>query len=452
MKFSLFVRINELLVTVVALVVSEYYVGVVSGSENNTNTSIINYDASNINVTVDDGEKFSIVDLNNNSSNNNGCDESKCVSTGGNWRPFNNSFTCYTGGNGRFYRPMMCADGYKPRIVDTEEPLIWDDIPYQYFTCCPPNLSPDVDVSRHCSNTTSRNCSYDQDNNTLVCDDTNKPYPRQMRNRTKDSTYIIGYSVKDLVKSYICCDSPINGNENGNNYETTNFLDEIECVPYSNEFYRPSFTFKQYGYLEAASCDDPKSGFQFPKYDEYLYYDNGYIHHYECCKSKEGSSIFFQNSAFKNTIYPQIAISAIAVISSMVLIIALLIPLHRNLRTQSKRSAQTSAGTRSPTNARTRPQAITEREFSSYNLYLVYLAIPDLILNMYLLIMYGSYANQQFNPIFYGSIVYVRGTYVFSDFESAFTIACSTANLVRGILFSLRSSFCFFYDDANFLP
>jgi hypothetical protein len=85
-----------------------------------------------------------------NQTNDNGCDESKCVSTGLSYHLFNYSFTCYADG-GRF--PMMCADGYTPRVVDAESPVLDDfypDVrPYKYFACCPPNISSKASPSRH---------------------------------------------------------------------------------------------------------------------------------------------------------------------------------------------------------------------------------------------------------------------------------------------------------------
>jgi hypothetical protein len=57
---------------------------------------------------------------------------------------------------------------------------------------------------------------------------------------------------------------------------------------------------------------------------------------------------------------------------------------------------------------------------SGYNLYLVYLAIPDMILNIFLLWMYGSFVNQKYNPIF--SIIIVDWTN--DPLEGAFVIAC----------------------------
>jgi hypothetical protein len=418
MKFSL--RIIEV---VVAVVVGKY-VGVVFGGESN-------YDASNITVDAE-GEKVSTKIGSSNNNDSYYCDESKCLSNGLPWTF--NSFTCYTDGSDWY--PMMCADGFKPQIVENETTVDNCGYDFQYFTCCPPNLSPDTDVGRHCSNP----IGYDSFNNdTMVCDDdttttylrwgddqyvdddddvnklANRPYPREMK------------TTRWSIESYICCDSIINGNNNIKS-QISNFLDEMECVPYNNEFYEQYVVYNYYGNIGIAICDEPESGFKFPQYVEYNKTTSS-AHPFECCKTEEGSTPFFQDYNFKITVYPQIAISAIAVISSMVLMTALLIPLFRSLRLQSTHTRATARST----NARTRTQAMAlEPDFSSYNLYLVYLAIPDLILNLYLVIMYGSYANQKFNPNFYGTIIYSFGKY--PTFEGAFIVACSTANLVRILL------------------
>ena len=417
MKLSL--RITELVI--VAVVVGDC-VGVVFGDGVTNNTATTNNSAASNSSTVTavEGEKFSIVDqYNNNTYNTNGCDESKCVSTGLSWTLFNKSFTCYTDGTDWDY-PMMCADGYKPRrTVENETTVYNDGYDFQYFTCCPPNLSADVKVSRHCSNSTSIN----PDENTIVCDDTTKPYPHEMKTSSSNSIYRSEYV------SYVCCDSStLNENENDN--YTSNFLNETECVPYNSKeyYYRASVSSNKYGKIEPAVCDESENGFQFPRYAEY---DNkpDNKHYYECCRTKQGSN-FNQDSPFKRTVYPQIAISSIAVISSMVLIIALLvpllIPLLSNLKTQSATSAGASAnrskGVKGARGARTTPRGAAEPAYSSYILYLVYLAIPDLMLNLYLLIKYGSFANPN-NFDTYGSY-----------FERAFIVACSTANLVRILL------------------
>jgi hypothetical protein len=370
----------------------------------------------------------------NQTNDNNGCDESKCVSTGLS-HLFNDSFTCYADG-GRF--PMICADGYMSRVVD-KEPLVRDDYycvvdPYKYFTCCPPNISSNTSLSRHCSNSTSIDGMEDNNNNTVICGDTTKPYPRPMKTRK-----YIYYDDDDdafLIESFVCCDSIVNENENDN--YTSNFLEETKCVPYNNEFYEPAFvTINTYGMIEPVTCDEPESRFGFPRLVEYNKSD--YYQYFECCKIGPGSGPFILDSAFKQTVYPQIAISTMAVISSAGLIVALLMPLFIPILTKlrSQKSQPTDMITdNGPRNTRTRSPRSPVPAYSSYNLYLVYLAIPDLILNLYLLIMYGSYANQKFNPNYYGIIISVDGEDSSVAFEGPFIIACSTANLYLNCVIS----------------
>jgi hypothetical protein len=423
MKFSL--RIATLVIAGGGGVLD--YVGVVFGAEIN-NTDIMNHA---------EGEKLGIVYQDN--TINIGCDESKCVSTGLSWQLFNDSFTCYAGGE--YYRAMMCADGYKPNIVVNETTIYYGGYEFQYFTCCPPNPSSNVIVSCHCSNSTSVDNGCDDTtkpyHHEMKTSSSNKPYPRQMK--TRKSLY------DDDVESYVCCDyNTPNENENGNH--NTNFLDEIEWVPYNDKFYEQYAVYNYYGNIRTAICDEPESGFKFPKYVEYNN-TNSSAHPFECCRAEEGSTPFYQDYNFKITVYPQIAISALAVISSMVLIIALLIPLLVPLLTNLRKQSTDNTG-------------IKELVYSSYSLYLVYSAIPDLMLNLYLLTMYGSYANQTFNPTHYGIIVtktLVDHSILIdygSNFEGAFIVACSTANLVR-ILLIFNSIFAFLYNinysNTNFL-
>merc|ERR1711957_267476 len=79
----------------------------------------------------------------------------------------------------------------------------------------------------------------------------------------------------------------------------------------------------------------------------------------------------------------------------------------------------------------------TANKYSSYNLYIVYLAIPDLCLNLYLLFMYCNYANQNFYPNFLGCLIQDDArniTDIGYSFEGALIISCSTANLFLNCL------------------
>jgi hypothetical protein len=168
----------DLLIIAVAIAIAGDCAGVAFEGEIN-NTATTNYY-----INFVEGEPLNIVDqYNNNTDNDDLCDESKCVSTGPSGYLFNYSFSCYTDGD---RHPMMCADGYMPRIVENESADYLDGYYYyngdtdktlfvpvamntfQYFTCCPPNLSPDADVSRHCSNSTSINGCEDPINEETV--------------------------------------------------------------------------------------------------------------------------------------------------------------------------------------------------------------------------------------------------------------------------------------------
>jgi len=92
----------------------------------NTTTSISNSD---INATtiddIDDGGDSPDQEVI--AGYDDGCDESKCVSSSF-WWVFDDSFTCYTD-NADY--PMMCADGYQPQIIENE-PTLYDGW-YRFF-------------------------------------------------------------------------------------------------------------------------------------------------------------------------------------------------------------------------------------------------------------------------------------------------------------------------------
>jgi hypothetical protein len=206
-----------------------------------------------------------------------------------------------------------------------------------------------------------------------------------------------------------------------------------------------------YGHIFPISCNNKGiySEFQFPRLVEKT---NPYgIQYYKCCKTGSKTDPYVQNNSFKITVYPQIAVSAVAVLSLFILITALIIPLclhvlrgngdlTKNNTTSNTSSSQYSSQiissekrptlTEHPTTGsyRRSSQGSIQTPFSGYNLYLVYLAIPDIILNIYLLGMYSACANQKYNPEFSGVIIQ---DLTYAPFEGAFVIACSSANLVR---------------------
>jgi hypothetical protein len=215
---------------------------------------------------------------------------------------------------------------------------------------------------------------------------------------------------------------------------------DTECVPYSDQYYAETRTQNMFGHLSAMTCDDPESGFIYPKpitYKGNIGWADDYSH-YECCKTPPQQSntqiqYFIQDKAFKTTVYPQLIVSFLAVIACIFLIIGMIIPLcylkmkngttgHTTGRIKSRTGSTTESSTnyatattstrsnniasrRRSSAASTRTSKANLTSYSSYNLYLVYLALPDLILNIYLLGMYSSYVNQKHNSNFYGIII-----------------------------------------------
>ena len=347
------------------------------------------------------------------------CDESLCVSK----LHYTSSFSCYAGNvtafddDGSEYtisNDAMCANGYIPQKID-EEPF--------YFTCCPPISSSYKyeDKKRHCSNviTLSENKEGDT-NNTAMCFNASQPYLRHMKNPT---------SFHLSHESFICCDSEIDN--------ATDFLMNItECVPYKNETYgEANIKSNTYGAIRVQTCTHPGTEFIHPNYIE----DSSIGTRYECCKSSQDTAMgpFIADSVFKGTIYPQIIVATIACICCTILIIALLVPLVKHLQPPKRATTQhTSPAT--ATTTRTIPNTpstttLRRSDYSNYNLYLIYLGVPELILNLYLVVMYSSYALGYYNPNFSGLVIVDEDG---DEFEESFILSTSTANLYLNTIVS----------------
>lgn len=301
---------------------------------------------------------------------------------------------------------MMCADGYQARVVEDEFPILdnyphwayWQDgeVLTQYFTCCPPDLSAENNnVTRHCSNPVA--ITDDNNNNiSMICNDDVRQHSRQMKPN-------MDLFSGQLVQSYMCCDSIMVNDSN----TTTDFLDETQCVPYHDEFYRSLLLRNKYSVIAAITCDFSDGEFQFSRSVEI---DDPLSTVYECCKTGPALPPFIQDSAFKLTIYPIITFYSIAAVSSIILILALSVPLLIELKNGTAQLSQ-------------RTGRRIEPGFSPYNLYLVYLAIPDLIYSLYVVVLYGSYIDQEFNPEFYDAFIFPGGVktsyshgWVFNEF------------------------------------
>ena len=376
------------------------------------------------------------------------CDESKCVTQ--HHYSFESALNCYTGTDkyGEYYTPM-CAEGYRPRIlVDPDDDSLPVDVVYntgteerdisrdintteswQYFTCCPPRLLLDggktnaTRLRRHCSNPVVVEHNTTMSHTTSACQGTTtmQPHVRHMQDHlhwdyNSKAALFITYTT---VAAYICCDTMLDNNSsNNNNNITIQFLDDIECVPYNNKNYREAkITPNRYAGLHPIFCDDPEPGFHYPKYSS-----NGGGTTYECCTTaNKAIPPFIKDTAFYATVIPQIILSALAGLVCTILSIALLIPLIQQWQDHARTGSSTTTMASSAS-------AHGTGNFSPYNMYLIYLTLPDLALNVYLLWMYCGYAHQTFDPHFSGIVIagFANTGYAL---ENAMIVACSTANL-----------------------
>ena len=426
------------------------------------------------------------------------CDESKCVSLGlsEHW----STFTCFA--NTEWF-PMMCSDGFQPRIVP-EEPPLWDNSnvpgmystslpaigwagPYYYFTCCPPTL-PALSLQRHCSNATrirvdhltnSSNKTQHMMNTTMNCtNDPQRSYPRIMNTH-------YGNIGEQLFGAYMCCDSPSPSLSSSSASILTprhgkNYLDDIECVPYVDDAFVTGSFKNMYGGLLAVQCN--VTNFTHPNIlldsgnNKIINgWNNNHVNHYECCQTRNdttSSGSFLQDSAFALSVYPQIVMSSIAIVFCLVFILALSIPLvlpilpkikedkrrRRCEQQQEEEVAEIEEMERSGSRDENRgmsakrrrrggtPAPVITTSYSTYNLYLVYLAIPDFINNVYLCGTYSSYVAGWFNPHIFGFIInnkllnfHPLGLHLAQVPESATINLCSTANLYVNVFIAYET-------------
>ncbi len=306
------------------------------------------------------------------------CDESKCVSRGRS-DLFDGAFTCY--GDDDIF-PMMCANGFLPVVVNNEATFEVDvsgkfDVALNYFTCCPPNETLAL-TSKQCSDPIAAD---DYETAELLCYDGETPrYPHPMKSIPDDENDL------DLT-FYKCCDFI---NANGNN---TDFLDETECVPYRDENFKVAMVKNKVGILPPRVCKIPD--FPVPRA-----IGEGTInalgeYQYQCCRDGDALEPFFQDSAFYVTVYPIAFLYCIAAIVSAIVILGLLLPLLKQIKN----------GTYASSNRMSQSTRRREKPYSSYNLYLVHLAILDLIYCLYNIIRFASIVDQQLYPRYYSWLV-----------------------------------------------
>lgn len=406
------------------------------------------------------------------------CDESRCIGrTIGEFLP---GYSCWGEGPNEL-NPYACSDGYVGIPVDSQPPMFDEGQFLKYYTCCPPSYAAELtqddktdSLRRHCSDP----ISYEPSQDKIVCHDPVLQYPRK---NNKNGHFWHSLRNPDATsESYVCCDVELpNGNELQDDGQKSNslvieasesYFDEVDCVLSCDpDFLYDCWAENKYGFLWPMGCDDPNGVFIEPKIIGKGYAMGGrrFFHKYGCCREGMGTGPFIQDKAFNQTVWPQLILSILGVITSVLLIIGLLLSFFygaveevKTPVTKLNASALTSSvisGTtvdsrrrvgsgignlfRSRRSGEDRSIRSSRRKGKpnangGYNAYLVYLAIPDLILNLFVVGMYASYVNQKFVPGFssyiINSIFYERKT----AFDMALILACSAANLYLNAIIS----------------
>jgi len=308
----------------------------------------------------------------------------------------------------------MCADGYLPVVIDGEptnftEPwyIEWEynsaaleydytrETPVRHFTCCPPN---DDALSLEARNG-NRKCSdpiIAPSNSTGICEGQGtRKYPIQMNTRGYLGAFLPDFS------SFLCCDSDENQND------TTSFINDTECIPYHFDemfhYYNLRFPNVPAKYSQAACYGEFGSNFPVPRpLDNATLYDFDTSYKYQCCRSGTPLPPYVQDTTFWTTTAIPFAFFCISAIASLFVMMGLGFPLLTQLVTGTYESgtSNTRRGTNrgSASSGRNRGSSSGRRagspSYSTYNLYLVYLAFPDFFISTCMLVFYGLQMNQ----------------------------------------------------------
>ncbi|OEU05879.1 hypothetical protein FRACYDRAFT_257659 [Fragilariopsis cylindrus CCMP1102] len=359
-------------------------------SINETNTPIIEYCNGDSLLPMDYSDEEEEEEMMKNAFTG-VCDESKCISDS--VYNSNGMYSCWGSGPGTLF-PYSCDDGYVGRKIDgPEQYQIWSMFIFgsnthfglSYYTCCPPDYPIESPAHRHCS-----------DGQTTKCDSSSYlNYSRDMRP--------IYDNLDDKTDAYVCCDSPMINNT------TTNFLDVAECVPICSEqdlLYCIGHNI--YGRLQPMTCTYDEI-FQYPHilHQQTLEFNDSIsedITLFDCCKTKTGDGPFIKDFRFNTSVWPQLVVSSIAFISSAILVMGLSLSMLRIKKLRRGEGLPAGGGIRRP--------------------------IPDLMLNIFIIILYGSYVNQYYSHEHAGYIVLsFRQNAVDVPLDYAWIFGCSTANI-----------------------
>ena len=296
------------------------------------------------------------------------------------------------------------------------------------------------------------------------------------------------------LKSYTCCDelllpvpplpvssssSSSSSNKNSNSTSTVSklfpFLDDVECVPYLciDVFDYDCISKNRYGALMTMSCrDDLYNGlFLFPKIVA-TNNDQDEIR-FECCKTGTNTHLLPTNApAFQKTYCVHLVLSSFALVSLLILIVGILkgkkkdvapsaatkslrgssISITRRSSTTTLRSRSFTSGSLSlsiprPSISRSSSMASMSRSirqqqqqqhYSPYNLYLVFLALPDVILSTFMIWRCSSALTGHTFKNHTWTILDWNGTTDIARYSGAIFWTCSTANVCMNCVIALE--------------
>ena len=344
------------------------------------------------------------------SANEKRCEESKCLSSGlmpaataiSNNNPL--LFNCYAQGPGTLY-PYLCADDYiGVRIAEDDvSTSTYPDL--HYYTCCPPGDDiKKVLPMRECEDPQEAYTAEAKSKHwtpTATCQANSPSYPIGRK-----TTHIPGFP-----EAYMCCSIDISPPLD--TYPSDD--DECEGVADStmlnNTLVNPSDDFEGEGITDSSIGEDdlgdnpledlgsslnlsePNECYSFPchscvvensfgdlqamncfndvfKYPQVIATE-GNTATYQCCSLPQATnSPFVITSAYRATVWTQFTLAFIA--SSMASL--LIVSISRSLFLAKKNSS-----------ANTTRRRVNGPDYSTYNMYLVLLAIPDLAYNLFML-------------------------------------------------------------------
>lgn len=377
----------------------------------------------------------------------------------------------------RYFTCCPPDEQQKEEELPTTGSLVWYTNPYENMTrhCSDPIAILDKEDATESSEDGENNSS-----SSLYCENPQQPGSKEMQTAVKKvpSIYLDRTaSSGNIVNSYLCCDSEavedkvfynstnstamVRNDEVANHNVTTrdslwqgaslDFLESTECVPYCNQYYdecraRSPYRLRMFNPIV---CGYSENGFEVPRPMDNV---DGTMKDvvasglYQCCRSGIPLDPYIQDSTFWKETSTFFAVYLVAGVFSLVVILGLTIPLVGQLRNGTHQIFQERPVTVIGTGRMASNDSVVSsvgrgstrsirKPYSAYNLYLIFLAIPDLLLALYALVKIGSMMAQEIYPFW--------SPYAIMNSMAAFHVLCNlwlNAIVMHQVLVLLKSS------------